>query len=129
MSAWAVIERPYSCRSGRCRDNGTDGFHGATNCLDMLRRGPATTADEPHAIPYKLLRIRRHVLRRAEVDISSLDILRFSRIRLHGQLLRRDSSDSLDDIQHRLRTHTAVQANNICAPLLDPLHEGFRRGA
>ena len=71
MSARAVMDGPYSGRNRLRWDAGSNGFHRATDRLDVLRRRSATASNQPHAIPHELLGVRGHVLRRAEINISS----------------------------------------------------------
>ena len=61
---------------------------------DVLRRRPAAAADEADAGVDEAPRVRRHVVRRAEIEIAALDVARLAGVGLRRELLVRDAPPS-----------------------------------
>src|SRR3954466_2618545 len=99
----------------------------ALDVTDVFRRGPATTADEPDAAADEPLRVRSHVLGRAQINVSSFDLARPAGVRLRGQLHGRHLRHPLDRFEHRRRPDAAIQPNDLRAEVLERRHERFRR--
>src|SRR5438270_13734145 len=87
---------------------------------NVLRRSSAAAAYEPDSSGHELARIARHVLGRAEIDISSFDVPRHASVRHRGQRGSRHLPQPLDGIEHRHWTNTAIDANDISSPLGQP---------
>ena len=101
------------------------GFHGA----DMVRRGAAASANQLHARGHEFSRVARHVFRRAEIDIPSFDRARHAGIRLCGQGQGSHRPHALDRVQHRDRSHAAVDAEHIDIPFRQAGGKGLGVGA
>ena len=92
-------------------------------CSGVVPQHPPTSA---HARRDKLARITRHVLRRAEINISALDRARHAGIRLRGQRQGSQRTHALHGVQHCHRTDAAIAADDVRAPLFQPWGKGFR---
>jgi len=81
----------------------------------VIRGGAAAAADDPHAGLDEPLRVDRHVLGTAEVEVPVVDGPRLPRVRLRhdGQLDRR--GEVLDRLEHRRGAHRAVDADGVDA--------------
>ncbi len=64
----------------------------------------------------KLARIARHVLGRAQIDVSSLHGARNAGVRLCGKRFRGDCAQTLQCVQHRDRTDAAIATDYVRAP-------------
>ena len=96
---------------------------------DVLRRGAAAAADQPHAARDEPPRVRRHVLGRREVDVAPLDVARTAGIGLRGQPRVADRGNALDRFEHRRRSDAAVHADDVGALLLERRRELLGRRA
>src|SRR5215203_2604680 len=93
--------------------------HGHFDMADVVGRGTATAAYQPHAGVDEPPRVRRHVLRRTQVDVAPLDLARTARVRLRGQFDGRDLGHALDGFEHRRGTDAAIHADNVGAEMLE----------
>jgi hypothetical protein len=89
----------------------------------------AASANDPHAGRDELARIARHILRRAQVDVSAFHRSRNACIGLRRQRQGRGRAHAFDRIEHRDRTNAAITADDIRAPLCKLGREGLRVGA
>src|SRR5688572_13779497 len=83
----------------------------------MFRRRPAAPADQAHTGGNKASRVRRHVFRRAQVEIPALDVTRLTRVRLGRQPYIYDVGYALDSFKHRRGSDAAVNADHASAAL------------
>src|SRR5262245_43721436 len=77
---------------------------------------------------HKLAGITCHVLGRAQVNVPSFYGTGDSRVRLGGDGSGGGGSKPFDGIEHRNRTHAAVTADNIGAPVLNAGAEDLGSG-
>ena len=106
--------------------------HAADRCFDLpnvLRRRPAAAADDAYAVENESAGVGCHVLRRAEIDVPALHVARLACVWLRRQLQRRHRLHPLDRVEHRRRTHGAVDADHGRAAPLEFRSEAFGRGA
>src|SRR5215831_16311799 len=94
----------------------------------MLGSCTAASAHKLDTGRHKLAGIACHVLGRAQVDIASLHRARDTGVRLGGDGSRGGGSKPFDGIEHRNRTHAAVTADNVGAPLLNARTEDLGGG-
>ena len=94
---------------------------------DMLRRRPATPADQAHTGGDEAPRIRRHVFRRTEIEIAALDVARLTGVRLRREPYIDDVGDALDSLEHRRGSDAAVNADDVGAALDQLRRELLRR--
>ena len=83
----------------------------------MLRRRSAAAADQAHTGRDEAPRIRRHVLRRTEIEIAALDVARLTGVRLRREPYIYDVGDALDSFKHRRGPNAAVNADDVGAAL------------
>src|SRR5437660_10613493 len=95
----------------------------------MIRRGSAASADQLYASSHEFSRVARHVFRRAEIDIPSLDRARHAGVRLGGQGKSSDCSHAFNRVQHRDRPYAAVDADYVDVPFREAGGKGLRIGA
>ncbi len=74
------------------------------NLFDMRRRGPATPAHDLRPRLQKPPRILRHIFRRAQIQITTVDSHRQPRVRHHTQRLRSMRRHRLNRLQQRPRS-------------------------
>src|SRR5258708_20159349 len=86
----------------------------------MVGSGSTASANNASTGRDELPRIAGHVLRRAEVDVSTFDRARDACIRLGGQRQGTDGMNALDGVQHGHRTHATVAADDVGAPFFQP---------
>ncbi len=103
----AACRRPYA----RHRSASSDFMH-----VNVVGRGAAATADEANADIDELLGVTRHVLRRAEIDIASLDRARHAGVGLRRKRGSGHGAHALQCIEHGHRTDAAVAADDVGAP-------------
>ena len=95
----------------------------------MLRRRAAASADDADVVHDEAPGVRRHVLRRAQVDVAPLDVARLSRVGLCRQPAAGDGGHALDRVEHRCRTDGTVDADHRRAALLELRRELLGRRA
>src|SRR5215213_1660837 len=97
------------------------------NQLDVRGCRAAATTNKLGARLNKPFGKFRHVLRRAHIKLSSLHVTRQSCVRLCRKLLLRDLAHLLERAENDRWSNSAVQSNNIRAPLVEPLSKQLRR--
>src|SRR2546429_2132832 len=95
----------------------------------MIRRGSAASADQLYAGSHEFSRVARHVFRRAEIDIPSLDRARHAGVRLGGQGKSSDCSHAFNRVQHRDWPYAAVDADYVDVPFREAGGKSLRGGA
>src|SRR5215510_9985877 len=96
---------------------------GGPNRPDVFRSRTAAPADNSYAMLNELLRIRRHVFRRAQVDVAAFDVPWLACVGLHGQFSGSRLLQALHDVEHCLRTHAAIQSDDVRSPLIQAAGE------
>ena len=86
--------------------------HDVPDLPDVLGRRPAAAADETHAVLDEAPRVRRHVFRRAQVDVAALDVARLPALGCAESGSRDDAADALDRLEHRRGPDAAVDADD-----------------
>jgi hypothetical protein len=74
-------------------------------------------------------RVRRHVFRRAQVDVAALDVARLAGVRLGGQADPRHRRHPLDRLEHRRRSDRAIHADHRGPPPFELGRKLLRRRA
>ncbi len=97
---------PSAPAAGRAR------AHRRLHLPDVLGRRPAAAADQPHVVLNEATRVRRHVFRRAEIDVAPLDVARLSGVGLGRERARGDGGHPFDGVEHRRRADRAVQPDD-----------------
>ena len=92
---------------------------------DVIRSGSATSSNDAHPGGDKLARIARHVLGRAEIDVSAFHRTRNACVGLGGERKGSDGSHALDGVQHGHWTHTAIAADDVGTPILESRSKCF----
>ena len=105
------------------------GAHRRLHGADVVGRGSAASADEARAGVDELAREAGHVLRRGHVDVAALDGARQSGVGHGGQRQARGQAHPLDGAEHGGGAVRAVAADDVRAPLGQPLGGDLGCGA
>ena len=102
--------RPYlGATALRWRQAGRHRLQRQLNLPDVVGCGAATAADQTHSKRHEAPRVRGHVIGRAQVEIAALDVARLAGVGLGRQRRGDDLRHPLDRLEHRRRSHAAVQ--------------------
>ena len=103
-----------------------NGAHGRAHGANVVGRGAAAAAHELHSRLDGLAGKAGHVLRRAEVDIATLDGARHAGVGHGGQRQRGGRAHGFNGGEHRGRSGGAVDPDGVRAPLGE--QRGGQRG-
>ncbi len=95
----------------------------------MLGRGSAASTDQAHSGRHEFLRVTRHVLGGAKINIPALDRAWHAGIRLRGQGKGSHRAHAFNRIQHRHRPNAAVTPDYVRAPIGQFRRKRLRIGA
>jgi len=95
----------------------------------MFRRSTAASADELHPRRHKFPRVACHVFRRTKIDVAALNRPRHAGVRLRRQRQGSHRPHPLDGVEHRHRSHAAVDAKHIDFPFRQARGEGLGIGS
>ena len=108
---------------------GGHGLQCQLNLPDVLGCRAATATDETDSKSHEAPRVRGHVIGRAQVEIAALDVARLARVGLGCEWRGDDLRDPLDRLEHRRRTHAAVETHYVRAARDQDRCELLRRDA
>src|SRR6185369_3542375 len=103
--------------------------HRVGDQLDVCRSRAAAAANELRTRLDESFRKLRHVLGRAHVKLPSLYVARQTRVWLCRQFLLRDLAHLFQRRENDCWSNSAVQSDNVCAPLVESFGKQLRRGA
>src|SRR5690242_11275534 len=96
---------------------------------DMFGCGSAAAAHQADAGVHEFAGVAGHVFRRAEIDVSTFYIARYTGVRLRGKRPGSVAPDTLNGFQHGHGADAAIAADDIRAPIVELGNERLGAGA